>query len=169
MEMTAGDLAGQNIVVYIRLASREEQKSSNKARSAESIWTAEFELELPGCGDLRVELMIDSLAVSVTITCTKISTANQLEKNQNSLSDSLESDGLQLSSFRCCSTSKAEFYASRSAGKKLLANVENIPLQSFEMRKNDREFNPINGIPEFLYSAMASLFSYVFEIENGLD
>jgi hypothetical protein len=154
----------RSIVIRIR-----EEESDSDPNTAEFIWKAEFEFELPGCGDLRVELIIENLAVSATITCTKISTARLLEKKHDSLAEKLESNGLQLSNFQSITTNKSAFYAHNSAENKLLAKIENIPLSKFEMRKNESEFNPINGIPEFLYCAMASCFSYIFEIENSLD
>jgi len=149
--------------VYLRILKR---KRWNKRADAESVWTAKFEFELPKLGDLRVEITIEDLVVAVEITCTSTDVAALLLEKQETLGEMLEAYGLRLSGLQCTATSVSEFNARRSSAKKVAAVAENVPLSDFEMRENARERNPINGIPEVLYCAMASVFNSILEIEE---
>jgi hypothetical protein len=145
-----------------------EEKSRKKQRRAVPGWAAEFEFELPGCGDLKIELKIEDLAVSVVILCPNNKAASRLKANQHSLREKLETFGLLLSSLQCCPTAKPGIKANLPAVSKPVANRENIPLRNFHMQENTRELNPADGIPEFLYCGMAALFGYVFDIEESI-
>lgn len=151
--------------VYVRLF---EEKSRKKQHRAMPGWAAVFEFELPGFGDLKVELKIEDLAVSVVIICTNNKAASRLEENQHSLREKLESLGLLLSSLQCCPTAKPGSKVKIPVVSKPSTNRENIPLRNFHMQENARELNPADGIPEFLYCGMAALFGYLFDIEESI-
>ncbi|MBT8146975.1 MAG: hypothetical protein KJN90_08980, partial [Gammaproteobacteria bacterium] len=120
----------------------------------------------PKLGDLKVELTAKDLSITIQLMCTSNTAAGLLEQNQDALRGKLGSYGLQLSGLQCCPIKMSEFHAHRSIRKRVEALVENIPISNFEMRADSRVRNPVNGIPDILYCAMAGMFDYILELEE---
>jgi len=87
----------------------EDQKQRGSAES--SSWAAHFGFELPRCGHLEVTLCILDPAISITIECELVETANLLVHHQQALQEKLISFGLKLTAFTC-STRPAERFSS---------------------------------------------------------
>lgn len=158
----------QNVIrpVYLRFRNR---KLSNSKGDQETVWTVEFEFQLPKLGDLRIELTAEDLSIAIQLVCTSSTVADLLKQNQDTLREKLGSYGLQFSGLQCCPIKMSEFHAHRSIRKRVAALVENIPLSNFEMRSDSRVRNPVNGIPDSLYCAMAGLFDYILQLEEQGD
>ena len=60
----------------------------------------------------------------------------------------------------------SEFHARQSIRKRVEALIEDIPISNFEMRADSRVRNPVNGIPDILYFAIAGVFDYILEFEE---
>jgi|GEM_PF-3143562 len=149
--------------IYLRIFKK---RFRHNVRHADREWEVEFEFGLPNLGDLRIEMSIEGLNVSVTAVCTKHSTNELVTEKQDALKKRLEYYGLCLAALQCFAVSDSESHTRQTAGKKVTAVAENIPLRNFEMRENSSERNPINGIPDIVYCAMAGLFSLILEVDE---
>lgn len=156
----------QNKVRAVSIGIYEEDRKQRGSADSSS-WAAHFGFELPQCGHLEVTLCIADPAISLTMACERVETANLLVHHQQALREKLASFGLRLTDFSCA-TRPAETFTSAPLPNAGQGNGT-IELTELNMHRNSKQLPPLSAIPGLLYCAMASLFGYILDIEDKLS